>query len=182
MLIPRPETEHVVEEALAVPLPERPWILDVGTGSGILPVTLAAEFPAADGGDRLSPGALAVAPATPGGMGSDRARFTGADLAHGLDLPLRPDREQSALHRTGGCARALPEVVDFEPHLALFATGSGDGGTAPALRRLQRAPARNPRYRRDRFRTASGSSAEAPRLLPARAGSGIDLGGVLERR
>ena len=34
VLIPRPETEHAVEVALAEPLPTRPWVLDVGTGSG----------------------------------------------------------------------------------------------------------------------------------------------------
>ena len=58
----RPGTEHVIEEALATPLPPRPWILDVGTGSGILAVTLALEVPGARVvATDLSPGALASA-------------------------------------------------------------------------------------------------------------------------
>ncbi len=49
VLIPRPESEHLVELALqAAPPPDRPWrVADVGTGSGCLAVTLAAEHPTA---------------------------------------------------------------------------------------------------------------------------------------
>jgi release factor glutamine methyltransferase len=49
VLIPRPETEHLVEAVLArFPERERPWrFADIGTGSGCLAVTLACEYPAA---------------------------------------------------------------------------------------------------------------------------------------
>lgn len=45
VLIPRPETELLVSTALSLPLPPRPRILDVGTGSGILAITLKRELP-----------------------------------------------------------------------------------------------------------------------------------------
>jgi release factor glutamine methyltransferase len=133
VLIPRPETEHVVEEALAIPLPERPWILDVGTGSGILPVTLALEIPGARTvGTDISPGALAVASGNARRHGvSDRALFVGADLAHGLDLARFDLVVSNPPYIDAGDAPSLsPEVVNFEPHLALFPPGSGDSALA----------------------------------------------------
>jgi release factor glutamine methyltransferase len=63
VLIPRPETEFIVEEALSLPnRPTSPRVADIGTGSGCLAVTLACEIPecrvvASD----VSPEALTVA-------------------------------------------------------------------------------------------------------------------------
>ncbi|MFA9564116.1 MAG: class I SAM-dependent methyltransferase, partial [Acidimicrobiales bacterium] len=62
VLIPRPETEHLIEVALGLHLPAEPRILDIGTGSGCLAVTLLAEITrsrvvATD----VSPAALSVA-------------------------------------------------------------------------------------------------------------------------
>ncbi|HAV42106.1 MAG TPA: peptide chain release factor N(5)-glutamine methyltransferase [Acidobacteria bacterium] len=47
VLIPRPETELVVEKALSLPLPPEPLILDLGTGSGNIAISLGKELPAA---------------------------------------------------------------------------------------------------------------------------------------
>ncbi|MFL6262251.1 MAG: peptide chain release factor N(5)-glutamine methyltransferase [Thermoanaerobaculia bacterium] len=127
VLIPRPETEHLVEMALAERLPERPWILDAGTGSGILAVTLALEVP----GSRvvatdISPGALAVAAQNARQLGA-RISLVNTDLAAGLDLsrfdlvvsnPPYVDRSE--------IPEISIEVCNFEPSLALFPPGAGD--------------------------------------------------------
>lgn len=129
VLIPRPETEHVIEAALAQRLPPSPWILDVATGSGCIAVTLALEIPGARVvATDLSPGALAVAARNARRHGvADRVHLVGLDLLEGLNLsrfdlavsnPPYIDR--------GEAAELSPEVCDFEPHMALFPPGSGD--------------------------------------------------------
>lgn len=153
VLIPRPETEHLVEAALEIELPDRPRILDVGTGSGILPVTLALEIPGARiVATDVSPGALAVASANARRLGvGDRILFVGADLARGLDLGRFDLVVSNPPYVDWSDAPALsPEVYNFEPHVALFAPGSGDslyawlfdavaerpGGLRPGIRLL----------------------------------------------
>jgi release factor glutamine methyltransferase len=129
VLIPRPETEHIVEVALGLSLPPEPWILDVGTGSGILAVTLALEIPGARAvAIDLSPAALALAAKNARRLGAaDRVAFLSTDLTAGFDLsrfdlvvsnPPYVDRSEAA--------EISPEVLDFEPHLALFPPGAGD--------------------------------------------------------
>jgi release factor glutamine methyltransferase len=127
VLIPRPETEHVVEAALRcagdAPGPLR--LLDVGTGSGALAVTLQLETGAAACATDISAAAAALA--------ADNARRLGAavnivvcDLMeaiapHSVDLivsnpPYVPLAQREGLQR---------EVRDWEPHVALFAGESG---------------------------------------------------------
>lgn len=48
VLIPRPETESLIELAKALDLPRRPRFIEVGTGSGCVAITLALEFPQAE--------------------------------------------------------------------------------------------------------------------------------------
>lgn len=129
VLIPRPETEHLAEAVIEMPFPDRSWILDVGTGSGILPVTLALEIPgvrvvATD----ISPGALAVTSLNARRLGvRDRVFPVGADLARGLDLGRFDLVVSNPPYVDWSDAPTLsPEVYNFEPHVALFAPGSGD--------------------------------------------------------
>ena len=128
VLIPRPETEHLVESALELPLPRSPTVLDIGTGSGCLACTIALEQPtslviATD----VSPAALAVAQSnlTRHGL-SERLYLVGTDLARGLALE-NVDLVLSNPPYIGydEASDLSPEIVDFEPELALFAYGSG---------------------------------------------------------
>ncbi len=77
MLIPRPETELLVELALELQ-PAR--VLDVGTGSGAIALAVADELPGCEvTATDTSPGALAVARANAERLGlADRVRFLGA--------------------------------------------------------------------------------------------------------
>jgi release factor glutamine methyltransferase len=124
VLIPRPETEHVVEVALRVARGAARW-LDVGTGSGALAVTLQLETGAEAWATEISPKAAAVA--------ADNARRLGARVGivvcdvtaaignRSMDLivsnpPYVPVTQREGLQR---------EVRDWEPHVALFAGQSG---------------------------------------------------------
>jgi release factor glutamine methyltransferase len=129
VLIPRPETELIVEEALSVmPIREAARrIIDVGTGSGCLAVALAVEFPPATVvAIDLSDEALAVAARNAERHNLiGRIDFVRADLLQGVtgpaDLivsnpPYVPDRDA----RIG-----QPEVARYEPPSALY--GGKDG-------------------------------------------------------
>jgi len=134
VLIPRPETETVVEvalELLAAPGAgewHEPLVLDVGTGSGCIALALAAENPyvhvvASD----VSPAALAVARRNAARHGLEaRVELVAADVFDGVppgpyDLivsnpPYVPDDEY---------ARLEPNVREYEPEIAL--RGGRDG-------------------------------------------------------
>jgi release factor glutamine methyltransferase len=84
VLDPRPETETLVARALEGPAPAT--VLDLGTGSGAILVTLLAEWPAARGlGTDIDPAALAVAETNAGRLGvAGRASFLRADWTEGV--------------------------------------------------------------------------------------------------
>jgi len=139
VLVPRPETELLVEVALGLPLRAR--VLDVGTGSGAVALALKHERPdltvvATD----VSDDALAVARANAQTLRLDVA-FAQDDLLSGVDggfdailsnPPYVPDGDREELE---------PEVAVHEPAQALFAGGDG----LDVLRRLAReAAARAP--------------------------------------
>lgn len=124
VLIPRPETEHVVAIARAV-APHARRIADAGTGSGILAITLRLETGAAAWGTDVSLPALRVARENARRLHA-AAGFIACDLLSAfrpgtLDLvvsnpPYVPLSDAPGLQR---------EVRDWEPHVALFAGATG---------------------------------------------------------
>jgi release factor glutamine methyltransferase len=141
VLIPRPETEHLVEAALALALPPAPRILDVGTGSGCLAVTLALELTGARAvAADLSPAALAVAAGNARRHGvAGRVAAVASDLAAAFDLGRFDLVVSNPPYVDPGDAPGLPaEVCNFEPHLALFSPGSGDAVLARLFRECAR--------------------------------------------
>lgn len=128
VLVPRPETEHLIEIALALELPPRPTIADVGTGSGAIAVTLAAELPGARVlATDLSLGALALASRNARRHGvAERIAFLETDLLAGIDLGAIDLLVSNPPYVDPAAAGEMsPEVRDFEPHLALFAEEGG---------------------------------------------------------
>jgi release factor glutamine methyltransferase len=139
VLIPRPETEHLVEAALELDLPTSPRILDIGTGSGCLGVTLLAEMPdsrvvATD----ASLAALRVAAANARRHRvDDRVLLVQTDLASAVELPGVDLVVSNPPYI--GCDEAVslsPEVRDFEPAVALFAGPTGHSLLARLLTTL----------------------------------------------
>ena len=127
VLIPRPETEHLVETALelAGSLEPTVQILDVGTGSGAIAVTLAHLLPAASvtASDIAEP-ALEIARENAGTHGvSDRVRFMHRDLLDGMTGPFDLICSNPPYVPSGEVLEA--QVVAFEPHSALFAGADG---------------------------------------------------------
>jgi release factor glutamine methyltransferase len=128
-LIPRPETETVVEAALAQVRDRRASlrILDLGTGCGCLFLALLSELPRATGlGVDLSPSALRLASVNAGRLKlAPRARFERRSWARGLDCVFDLIVSNPPYVGTADLARLAPEVRDFEPQLALVAGPDG---------------------------------------------------------
>ncbi len=131
VLVPRPETEHLVDEALrflrrAMRDGGTPAVLDVGVGSGAIACTIAAETGLTVDGTDVSPGALRIAARNARRIGvGDRCRFHEGDAALPVagrrydlvvaNLPYVPSRDLPA----------PPDPASFEPRAAL--DGGSDG-------------------------------------------------------
>jgi len=136
VLIPRPETEHLVEAVLASALPPKPLIVDVGTGSGCLAVTLACELPGARLlATDLSVEALQVARSNASRHGvAHRVRLAKVDLLAALELePVDVIVSNPPYIDTQDTELLSIEVKNYEPHLALFAPDRGTSVLADLL-------------------------------------------------
>jgi release factor glutamine methyltransferase len=144
VLVPRPETEHVVETVsglawqasggeerrAGMPVPQKPAlrIVDVGTGSGAIALALAKEFPQAEiHATDISPEALEVARANAARHQlSARIRFHQSDLLAGV----RPEQFDFVVSNPPYVGQSEEEQVQlevrkFEPRHAVFAGPTG---------------------------------------------------------
>jgi release factor glutamine methyltransferase len=136
VLIPRPETEMIVEETIAlVGQHAGPRIVDVGTGSGCIAVVLAREIPRARiTATDVSAEALRVARRNASRHGvQDRMTFVETSFLDGIDAgadvivsnpPYVPSLSRPAL---------TPEVRDYEPRVAVFSGEDGLDGLRSVL-------------------------------------------------
>lgn len=127
VLIPRPETEELIEMALNLPLPERAKAIDVGTGSGCIAISLKLEKPSWEiSATDISEDALDIA--------QRNSRSLHASVAMKRANLLQPDSGLQDLSKYDLVTANLPYVAkDFEispdaraePQLALFSEDEG---------------------------------------------------------
>jgi release factor glutamine methyltransferase len=130
VLVPRPETETVVEAALDALLPlklEKLRVLDIGTGSGALLLALLSELPNACGiGTDISAAALDVARANAQCNAlAAHCSFVTCDIAEGVQGLFDLIVSNPPYVARGDIATLAPEVRDYDPPLAL--DGGADG-------------------------------------------------------
>lgn len=131
-LDPRPCTETVIEAALEI-VDREGWreqpirIIDIGTGSGALLVTLLAELPHASGvGTDISEDALAVARENAARLGvASRSEFLNRYMFEGVTESFDLLVSNPPYIATGDIASLDPEVREFDPLAAL--DGGADG-------------------------------------------------------
>lgn len=133
VLIPRPETEHLVEAVLSRLSHDHPVaIADIGTGSGAIAIALATHLPHAGvTALDLSPSALEVAQGNAATLHlSHRIRFVLSDLLSALPAEQRSEYFDAIVSNppyvpTVDSAELHPQVRDYEPASALFAGADG---------------------------------------------------------
>jgi release factor glutamine methyltransferase len=141
VLIPRPETEVLIDETLQLVRDSRPsaHILDVGTGSGAIALALATNLPSA----RItavdcSREALEVASINVERFGlADRIELIQGDIVSWLGSPVDIIVANLPYIPSESIRLLVPEVRDFEPRLAL---DGGTGGVILNLRLIEELP------------------------------------------
>jgi release factor glutamine methyltransferase len=126
-LVPRPETETVVERSLAALAGiDAPRVLDVGTGTGAIALAIADEYPGAlVTATDISPDALALARENAERLGL-AVEFVETNLLDGVAGPFDLVVSNPPYVGAEELAGREPEVRDFEPRVALI----GEGQTA----------------------------------------------------
>ncbi len=151
-LIPRPETEHVVEAALEFARPrllahatDGLRIVDLGTGCGAVAITLCSELPGAEiYATDISPEALEVARRNARRHGVlERIAFRQGDLLEPIDQPVDLITANLPYVTSDDWAALPPELRDHEPRVAF------DGG-ADGMDLVRRLFAQAPAYLRPR--------------------------------
>lgn len=139
VLIPRPETESLVERCLELLAGNAgPRVLDIGVGSGAIALGIADEHP----GARVvatdnSPGALAVAEENLARTGlGDRVELVQGELFAGLEGPFDLVVSNPPYVKPEEIDQLEPEVARFEPREALVAHGVTEAIVAQAFSRL----------------------------------------------
>jgi len=145
-LVPRPDTETLVEAALRLlksdnRLDDHLRIADLGTGTGAILLALLSEFPHAEGiGTDINPEALATARWNAQNLGlGERSRFIESDYAAALQGPFDLIVSNPPYIASDEIAGLALEVREHDPYLAL--NGGADGldayrAIAPQARRL----------------------------------------------
>jgi release factor glutamine methyltransferase len=141
VLIPRPETEVVIDEIvqLARARPDSAHIVDIGTGSGAIALALAANLPSARiSAVDYSREALEVAARNAAKLGLEgRVNFIQGDVVSWLRPPVDVIVANLPYIPSESLRLLMPEVRDFEPLLAL---DGGTGGVMLNLRLLEDLP------------------------------------------
>ena len=176
VLVPRPDTETLVDVALArtraVSMCGR--VLDLCTGSGCVAITIARERPTMDViGSDASEGALAVAEENALRLGAYNAWFVRSDL-YG-DLPRGTTFDLITANppyiASGEIAGLSPDIAAFEPRLAL---DGGADGFALIERIVQGAPERLERGGVLAMEVGAGQAERAAHMLEARGFTDVE--------
>lgn len=169
-LDPRHDSETLVETVLALlkeAPPDRPLrILDLGTGTGCLLLTLLAEVPDATGlGIDISPEAIIVAKANAARLGlAERARFQPGNWAAGLTESFDVIVSNPPYIRHGDLAALPADVAAYDPVLAL---DGGPDGLAAYRQILASLPPLGPRARLV-FELGAGQASSVAQLIQGR--------------
>ena len=128
-LDPRPDSETIVEAVLDIAADMKPdlRVLDIGTGSGCLLLSILHELPAAHGvGTDIDAGAIAYAGCNAHALGlAGRVEFRRTNWVDGVDGPFEIILSNPPYIRTGDIPGLASEVAKYDPTVAL--DGGKDG-------------------------------------------------------